>query len=625
MTTRTTRRAPLNSIESLLLAQAVWEHGAAQASWPAVAKILSKHPLLSRPKSFFTAQSCHAMYENLMKEADLEIHEDSRSPHAPLNLQLAQKHYRSRYAELRELILAEETRFKTILKEIEDIRAGTRVQETETSHPPPHQIEAGSAEQPPDEILSGSDLVNATELVDSTLETKDASDSHEIVVEENSRPTTAVAEVPGKEKVLHSDASSPTPSTRATNDQPKPLGFEADFELKDEVPTSSPDAETEDNNLADAAVNDLVDAKKLIDEDEQMEGVDTREPTPTSDKQVEQNIELIDQRQEEEEEEANEEEETKEEEEEASQGQEEVALDGDSNEGEIVSSPKSTQQADMETESEPAHTPATETMASEPEPTADEGHSSGLEEPVITTRRSSRRRKSSAASIAPPQTRTRLRSQARLSESDPRVAADSENDDQGGIKEDSPQIDDDQASSPDIGPTRRGKRKASFIAADLIHEKKRMREDSEPADEEDPGPSSHNTRARITRHATRTEEQVALKRFQNVIGMLHSQISQHRNGNIFHNPIKNSEAPDYHEIVKRPMDLKTIKTRFKDGVIGNSLEYQRDIYLMFANAMMYNRPGSDVHAMAEDMMLESEGQIIAFRQTEGLVKRGQRP
>lgn len=115
------------------------------------------------------------------------------------------------------------------------------------------------------------------------------------------------------------------------------------------------------------------------------------------------------------------------------------------------------------------------------------------------------------------------------------------------------------------------------------------------------GPSSHNTRARITRHATRTEEQVALKRFQNVIGMLHSQISQHRNGNIFHNPIKNSEAPDYHEIVKRPMDLKTIKTRFKDGVIGNSLEYQRDIYLMFANSMMYNRPGSDVHAMAEDV------------------------
>jgi len=167
-----------------------------------------------------------------------------------------------------------------------------------------------------------------------------------------------------------------------------------------------------------------------------------------------------------------------------------------------------------------------------------------------------------------------------------------------------------------------GKRKVSFVdSVDSPHDKKRLREDSEPADDDDPGPSAHNTRARATRQASKTEEQVALKKWQTVIGMLHSQISTHRNGTIFHNPIKNSEAPDYHEIVKRPMDLKTIKTRVKDGVISNSLDYQRDIYLMFANAMMYNRPGSDVHTMAEDMMLESEGHINAFRQTEGLVKR----
>lgn len=82
---------------------------------------------------------------------------------------------------------------------------------------------------------------------------------------------------------------------------------------------------------------------------------------------------------------------------------------------------------------------------------------------------------------------------------------------------------------------------------------------------------------------------------------MHAQISQHRNGNIFHNPIKPSEAPDYADIVKRPMDLKTIKTRIKDGVITNSLEYQRDVYLMFVNSMMYNRPNSDIYNMAEDV------------------------
>lgn len=112
------------------------------------------------------------------------------------------------------------------------------------------------------------------------------------------------------------------------------------------------------------------------------------------------------------------------------------------------------------------------------------------------------------------------------------------------------------------------------------------------------GPSSAGQRRR---RGDRSEEQVALKRFQNVIGMLHSQISQHRNGNIFHNPIRTVEAPDYHDIVKRPMDLKTIKGRVKDGLVANSLEYQRDILLMFANAMMYNRPGSDVYHMAEDV------------------------
>ncbi len=93
------------------------------------------------------------------------------------------------------------------------------------------------------------------------------------------------------------------------------------------------------------------------------------------------------------------------------------------------------------------------------------------------------------------------------------------------------------------------------------------------------------------------------KRFQTVIIMVHSQISQHRNGNIFHNPIKTSEAPDYYEIVKRPMDLKTIKAHIREGQITSSDEFQRDVYLMFANSLMYNRPGSDIFTMAEEVRL----------------------
>ncbi len=60
MSSRSTRRPQsqpsLSSIEALLLAQATWEFGTAPKDWPAIANLLSKHPLLSRPKSFFTPQ-----------------------------------------------------------------------------------------------------------------------------------------------------------------------------------------------------------------------------------------------------------------------------------------------------------------------------------------------------------------------------------------------------------------------------------------------------------------------------------------------------------------------------------------------------------------------------------------
>jgi hypothetical protein len=61
MTTRSTKRAanegpPLSHIEALLIAQGVWEMGINSSTWSAIAKILAKHPLVTRPKSFFSAQ-----------------------------------------------------------------------------------------------------------------------------------------------------------------------------------------------------------------------------------------------------------------------------------------------------------------------------------------------------------------------------------------------------------------------------------------------------------------------------------------------------------------------------------------------------------------------------------------
>lgn len=277
-------------------------------------------------------------------------------------------------------------------------------------------------------------------------------------------------------------------------------------------------------------------------------------------------------------------------------------------------------------------TSAVPELETEPEEVNEDETMSSGEEPLQVIRRSTRRRRSSASSVQPLQTRGRKNRRHKPVSAEaadtPPLTLDVEPERTPGtdkeVAMDSPR-DEDQDLSPaasEVAFTRRrdGKRKASFAEGiGSPRERKKARDDSEPAEEDEPGPSFSISRGR--RRTDRTEEQ---KRFQNVITMLHSQISQHRNGNIFHNPIKPSEAPDYHDIVKRPIDLKTIKMKVKDGAIASSLEFQRDTYLMFANAMIYNRPGSDVYTMAEDMMLESEGHILAFRQTEGFVRGAHR-
>ena len=54
-------------------------------------------------------------------------------------------------------------------------------------------------------------------------------------------------------------------------------------------------------------------------------------------------------------------------------------------------------------------------------------------------------------------------------------------------------------------------------------------------------------------------------------------------------------------VVCRPMDLSTIKKNIDSGMIRTTAEFQRDMMLMFINAMMYNNVEHDVHKMAVEM------------------------
>lgn len=57
------------------------------------------------------------------------------------------------------------------------------------------------------------------------------------------------------------------------------------------------------------------------------------------------------------------------------------------------------------------------------------------------------------------------------------------------------------------------------------------------------------------------------------------------------------------------MDLLTIKKNIENGYIRTTLEFQRDMMLMFQNAIMYNSSDHDVFHMAIEMQKEVMGHI----------------
>ncbi|XP_067320973.1 bromodomain-containing protein 2 isoform X2 [Anolis sagrei] len=58
---------------------------------------------------------------------------------------------------------------------------------------------------------------------------------------------------------------------------------------------------------------------------------------------------------------------------------------------------------------------------------------------------------------------------------------------------------------------------------------------------------------------------------------------------------------DYHEIIKHPMDLSTIKRKMENRDYRDAQEFASDVRLMFSNCYKYNPPDHDVVAMARKL------------------------
>ncbi|XP_029440563.1 bromodomain-containing protein 2 isoform X2 [Rhinatrema bivittatum] len=58
---------------------------------------------------------------------------------------------------------------------------------------------------------------------------------------------------------------------------------------------------------------------------------------------------------------------------------------------------------------------------------------------------------------------------------------------------------------------------------------------------------------------------------------------------------------DYHEIIKHPMDLSTVKRKMENREYHDAQEFAGDVRLMFSNCYKYNPPDHDVVAMARKL------------------------
>ncbi|KAM3846417.1 bromodomain-containing protein 8 isoform 1-T1 [Vipera latastei] len=116
-----------------------------------------------------------------------------------------------------------------------------------------------------------------------------------------------------------------------------------------------------------------------------------------------------------------------------------------------------------------------------------------------------------------------------------------------------------------------------------------------------------------------SEDQEAIqaqKIWKKAIMLVWRAAANHRYANVFLQPVTDDIAPGYHSIVQRPMDLSTIKKNIENGLIRTTAEFQRDIMLMFQNAVMYNSSDHDVYHMAVEMQRDVLEQIQQFLATQ---------
>lgn len=121
------------------------------------------------------------------------------------------------------------------------------------------------------------------------------------------------------------------------------------------------------------------------------------------------------------------------------------------------------------------------------------------------------------------------------------------------------------------------------------------------------------------------DEERELKAFKKSVLLVWNEMNSHRFSHMFGSQaVSSHDGPDYQDVVRRPMDMATVKRNVENGNTRNIAQFQRDVYLMFSNATMYYSSDSEVRRrdcrhMTQSLYLSLT--LSALRACQGHVER----
>lgn len=101
-----------------------------------------------------------------------------------------------------------------------------------------------------------------------------------------------------------------------------------------------------------------------------------------------------------------------------------------------------------------------------------------------------------------------------------------------------------------------------------------------------------------------TGEGADYRAWKKAVMLVYNRLATHKYASVFLRPITEDQAPGYHSVIFRPMDLSTVKKNIDNGTIRSTMHFQRDVMLMFQNAIMYNKHDTFIYKMAVSMQEE---------------------